>query len=79
MCGKPGQKLAIKLAIVSHTQRLAGLPLLIHRYSHGKFLMSVTFDKLLHMAWGFAHSLRKTPLQRFHSIIIVQQKRRDKR
>jgi len=29
---KPRQKLAIQLAIVSHTQRLAGLPFLIHRY-----------------------------------------------
>jgi hypothetical protein len=37
--------------------------------------VSITSDKLFHTAaappcaWGFARSLRKTPLQRFHSII----------
>jgi hypothetical protein len=61
---------------VSHTQRLAGLPFLIHRHEHGKPLVSVTSDKLFHTAaappcgWSFARSLRKTPLQRFHNIII---------
>jgi hypothetical protein len=74
---KPSQKLTIKLAIVSHTQRLAGLPFLIHRHEDGKLLVSVTSDKLFHTAaappcaWGFARSLRKTPLQRFHSIKIA--------
>src|SRR5579863_7180125 len=72
---KPRQKLAIELAIVSHTQRLAGLTFLIHRYKHGKLLVSVTSDKLFHTAaappcaWGFARSLREAPLRRFHSII----------
>jgi hypothetical protein len=76
MCGKSRQKLAIKLAIVSHTQRLAGLPFLIHRHEDGKLLVSVTSNKLFHIAaappcaWGFARILRKTSLQRFHSIII---------
>jgi hypothetical protein len=57
-------------------QRLAGVPFLIHRHEHGKPLMRIASDKLFHIAaappcaWGFARSLRKTPLQRFHSIII---------
>src|SRR5580765_2886998 len=73
---KPRQKLAIELAIVSHTQRLAGVAFLIHRYKHGKLLVCVTSDKLFHTAAappcarGFARSLREAPLQRFHSIII---------
>src|ERR1700740_1587897 len=50
MCRKPRQKLAIKLAIVSHTQRLAGLPFLIHRHEDGKLLVSVTSNKLFHTA-----------------------------
>src|SRR5512143_2712007 len=45
---KSRQKLAIELAIVSHTQRLAGLTFLIHRYKHGKLLVCVTSDKMFH-------------------------------
>src|SRR4030081_42294 len=73
---EPRQKLAVKMPIVCYAQRLTGVPFLIHRYKHGKLLVSVTSDKLFHIAaappcaWGFASSLRKTPLQRLHSIII---------
>ena len=67
--------------LVSNPQRLAGLPFLIHRHKHGKLLVSVTSDKLFYIAAappcarGFARSLRETPLQRFHSIIIGMQPR----
>jgi hypothetical protein len=72
--GQPSQKLAVKLTIVCHPERLAGLSFLIHRDEHGKLLVCITSDKLFHIAAappfkGFARSLRKTPLQRFHSII----------
>src|SRR5665213_148081 len=66
---------------MNHAQRLAGVPFFVYRYEHGKLLVSVTSDKLFHIAaappcaWGFARSLRKTPLQRFHSIIIGTQGR----
>src|ERR1700675_1419750 len=59
-----------------HPKRLAGVSLLVHRHEHRKLLVRVASDKLFHIAaappcaWGFARSLRKTPLQRFHSIII---------
>src|ERR1700726_2515158 len=58
-----------------HPKRLAGVTFFVYRDEHGKLLVSVTSDKLFHIAaappcaWGFARSLRKTPLQRFHSII----------
>src|SRR6266550_6756445 len=73
---EPRQKLPVTLAIVSHTQCLAGLPFFVHRHKHGKLLVSVTSDKLFHIAAappcarGFARSLRKTPLHRFHSISL---------
>src|ERR1700733_8865264 len=69
------QKLAVKLSIVLHTQGIASVSLFVHRNEHGELLVSVASDKLFHIAAappcaGFARSLRKTPLQRFHSIII---------
>src|SRR5208282_1909889 len=76
MCGKSRQKLAVDLSIVRHAQRLAGMPFFVHRDEHRKLLVCVASDKLFHIAaappcaWGFARSLRETPLQRFHSIII---------
>src|SRR6202162_6019751 len=72
---QPRQKLAVKLPIVCHAQRLAGVPFFVHRNENGKLLVSITSDKLFHIAaappcaWGFARSLRKIPLQRFHSIM----------
>jgi hypothetical protein len=54
--------------------RIRRLPLLVDRYKHRKLLVCVASDKLLHIAAappkcrGFTRSLRKTPLQRFHSI-----------
>jgi hypothetical protein len=60
---------------VCHPERLAGLSFLIHRDEHRKFVVCITSDKLFHMLQpppfqGFARSLRKTLLQRFHSIIM---------
>src|ERR1700692_3523023 len=55
---QPCQKLAVKLPIMCHAQRLTGMPFLIHRHKHGKLLVSVTSDKLFHIAaappcaWG---------------------------
>src|SRR5579862_3396674 len=75
MCRKPAQKLAIKFPIMRHTQGLASVPFFVHCNEHGELLVRVASDKLFHMlqhllsAWGFARSLRETPLQRFHSII----------
>src|ERR1700687_4383325 len=72
---EPRQKLAVRLPIMRHAQRLAGLAFLIHRDEYRKLLMRIASDKLFHFAaappcaWGFARSLRETPLQRFHSII----------
>src|SRR5881628_509575 len=58
-----------------HPQRLAGLPFFVDRYKNRKLLVRVASDKLFHIAaappsLGFACSVSKTPLQRFHSIII---------
>src|SRR5579862_656127 len=78
MCRKPAQKLAIKFPIMRHTQGLASVPFFVHCNEHGELLVRVASDKLFHMlqhllsAWGFARSLRETPLQRFHSIINDQ-------
>src|SRR5258706_10354491 len=77
MCGKPRQKLAVNLAIVSHAQRLAGLPFLIHRYKDGKLLVSITSDKLFHIAaappcaWGFARILAKPCCSAFIASLSV--------
>jgi hypothetical protein len=61
---------------MSHTNCFSEVSFFIHRDEHGKLFVCVTSDKLFHIAAaapfksGFARSLRKTPLQRFHSIII---------
>jgi len=48
--GELRQKLAVQLSIVSHAERLAGLPLFVHRDEHREFLVSVASDKLFHTA-----------------------------
>src|SRR5258707_844527 len=73
---KPCQKLPVKLMIVSHAQRLAGVTLFVHGDEHGKSLVCIASDKLFHIAAvppfrGFARSLCETPLQRFHSISLL--------
>jgi len=68
------QKLAVKLPIMGHAESLAIVSFFVHRNEHGELFMRITSDNrsmLQHLlsAWGFARSLRETPLQRFHSMI----------
>jgi len=74
---EPRQKRAVKIPIVCHAQRLTGVPLFIHRHEHGKLLVSITSDKLFHIAaappcaWGFARSLRETRCSDFIASLSV--------
>jgi hypothetical protein len=69
------QELAIKLALVHDSLRLADVPFFVDSDEHRELLVRIASNKMIHLAaappfQGFARSLRETSLQRFHSIII---------